>query len=80
MSLVVQTENGALLTRSSAVLHILRRLGGVWRLLAGLLVLLPASLRDRLYDGLARVRHRLFARPAELCPLIPPELRARFDL
>ena len=79
LSLVVQTEKGMLLTRSSAVLHILRRLGGVWRLLAGLLVLLPANLRDRLYDGIARIRHRLFARPGELCPLMAPTLRARFD-
>jgi predicted DCC family thiol-disulfide oxidoreductase YuxK len=79
LSMVVQTETGALLTRSAGVLHILRRLGGVWRLLAGLLVLLPASLRDRLYDGVARIRHRLFAPLAELCPLMPPSLRARFE-
>jgi predicted DCC family thiol-disulfide oxidoreductase YuxK len=79
LSMVVQTEKGTLLTRSSGVLHILRRLGGVWRLLAGLLVLLPASLRDRLYDSVARIRHRLFTPPAELCPLMPPSLRARFD-
>jgi predicted DCC family thiol-disulfide oxidoreductase YuxK len=79
LSLVVQTEKGVLLTRSSGALHILGRLGGVWRLLAGLLVLLPTSLRDRLYDSVARLRHRLFARPAELCPLMPPSLRTRFD-
>jgi predicted DCC family thiol-disulfide oxidoreductase YuxK len=79
LSLVVRTEQGTLLTRSAAVLHIMRRLGGLWRLLAGLLVLLPVGLRDRLYDGVARIRHRLFARPAETCPLMPPHLRARFD-
>jgi predicted DCC family thiol-disulfide oxidoreductase YuxK len=79
LSLVVQTEQGALLTRSAGVLHIQRRLGGVWRLLAGLLVLLPVRLRDRLYDGVARIRHRIFARPAEVCPLMPPALRTRFD-
>ncbi len=79
LSLVVQTENGALLTRSSGVLHILRRLGGVWRLLGGLLILLPPRLRDRLYDGVARNRRRFFAQPAELCPLMPPSLRERFD-
>jgi predicted DCC family thiol-disulfide oxidoreductase YuxK len=79
LSLVVRTETGTLLTRSAGVLHILRRLGGVWRLLAGLLMLLPTLVRDRLYDGVARMRHRLFARPAEVCPLMPPRLRARFD-
>jgi predicted DCC family thiol-disulfide oxidoreductase YuxK len=76
---VVQTEQGTLLTRSAGVLHILRRLGGVWRVLAGLLALLPVRLRDRLYDGVAAIRHRIFARPAEACPLMPPPLRTRFD-
>src|SRR5690349_6644154 len=79
LSLVVRTEKGMLLTRSAAVLHIMRRLGGVWRLLAGLLVLLPTGLRDRLYDGVVRNRHRLFVRPADVCPLMPPHLRGRFD-
>jgi predicted DCC family thiol-disulfide oxidoreductase YuxK len=79
LSLVVLTEQGTLLTRSAGVLHILRRLGGLWRILAGLLVLLPVWLRDHLYDGVARIRHRIFARPDEMCPLMPPALRARFD-
>jgi predicted DCC family thiol-disulfide oxidoreductase YuxK len=79
LSLVVQTEKGAILTRSAGVLHILRRLGGGWRLLAGFLAVLPVGLRDRLYDGVARIRHRLFARPTETCPLMPPALRSRFD-
>lgn len=79
LSLVVRTEKGTLLTRSAGVLHILRRLGGLWRILAGLLLLLPTVLRDRLYDGVARIRHRIFAPPAELCPLMPPHLRTRFD-
>jgi predicted DCC family thiol-disulfide oxidoreductase YuxK len=79
LSLVVQTEKGALLTRSAGVLHIMRRLGGVWRLLAGVLTLLPAGLRDRLYDGVARIRLHIFARPAEVCPRMTPQLRARFD-
>src|SRR5262249_38704783 len=52
-TIVLQREDGVLLLRSAAVLHILRRLGGVWRLLAGLLVLVPVRLRDRLYDGVA---------------------------
>jgi predicted DCC family thiol-disulfide oxidoreductase YuxK len=78
-TLVVQTEDGAFLRRSAAVLHVMRRLGGVWRLSAGLLALVPAWLRDRLYDAVAAVRHRVFARPESACPLLPPDLRARFD-
>jgi predicted DCC family thiol-disulfide oxidoreductase YuxK len=77
-SLVLRTADGTLRTRSAAVLDVLAGLGGLWRLLAGLGRLVPRPLRDRLYDGIAAVRHRLFARPADACPLVPKELRARF--
>ncbi len=79
LSMVVQTETGELLTRSAGILHILRRLGGVWRLLAGVLSLLPFSRRDWVYDEIARLRHRVFAQPKATCPLMPAELRLRFD-
>jgi predicted DCC family thiol-disulfide oxidoreductase YuxK len=78
-SLVIRTADGSLLMRSAAVLHILRRSGGVWRLLAGVAGVVLAGIRDAAYDGVARVRHRLFARPAATCPLIPATLRTRFD-
>lgn len=79
-SLVVRTADGAILTRSAGVTHILRRLGGVWRLVAMFTMLVPTAILDRLYDGLAHVRYRLFAKPAGVCPMMPPALRARFDL
>ncbi len=78
-SLVVHTVAGALLVRSPAVLHILRRLGGWWRLMAFLLAWLPRPLLDRLYYAFAALRYRLFRRPRESCPLLPASLRARFD-
>ena len=28
--------------------------------------------RDFVYDGVARIRHRVFAPPAEACPMMPP--------
>jgi predicted DCC family thiol-disulfide oxidoreductase YuxK len=78
-SLVVHTAAGAVLVRSAAVLHILRRVGGWWRLVACFLGCLPRPLLDRLYDALAAVRHRLFRRPSQSCPVIPLALRRRFD-
>ena len=77
-SLIVLTANSILLTRSAAVLHILRRLGGMWRLLAGVASVVPAVARDGLYDGIARIRHFLFRTPAQSCPLVPANLRGRF--
>jgi predicted DCC family thiol-disulfide oxidoreductase YuxK len=78
-SLVVRTSKGELLVRSAAVLHILARAGGVWGLLAGALRMLPARFRDAIYDDVAAVRYRLFRRPADACPVTPPELRSRFE-
>jgi predicted DCC family thiol-disulfide oxidoreductase YuxK len=78
-SMVLRTADGALLCRSAAVIHVLTRLGGIWRLFAGAGSLIPERVRDMLYDAIARVRHRLFTNPAEVCPIAPRELQARFD-
>lgn len=78
-SIVVLTPDGTLLARSAAVIHILERIGGPWRLLGSMLELVPRGIRDAGYDGVARARHRLFRRPAEACPVTPPELRSRFE-
>ncbi|HET9314374.1 MAG TPA: DCC1-like thiol-disulfide oxidoreductase family protein [Vicinamibacteria bacterium] len=77
-SLVLLTMDGRVLTRSAAARHLMERLGGIWRALAAVLRVVPAGLQDATYDTIARIRHRLFDRPQEACPLLPPHLRARF--
>jgi len=72
-------SEGVLLARSEAMLHILRRLGGGWRFSAGLLAAIPRPVRDAVYDFIARIRYRIFGRHDDMCPVTPPELRARFD-
>ncbi len=78
-SVVVLTDDGTLLMRSNAFVHILRRLGGGWRILAGVLAVIPRPLRDVVYDFIARIRYRVFGMRDDLCPIVPPDLRARFD-
>jgi predicted DCC family thiol-disulfide oxidoreductase YuxK len=78
-SVAVLTENGALLTRSDAFLCILARLGGIWKFTGNVLRIVPRFLRDLIYDFIARVRYRVFGTRNDLCPMIPPELRSRFD-
>ncbi|MCG8456236.1 MAG: DCC1-like thiol-disulfide oxidoreductase family protein [Holophagales bacterium] len=78
-SIVVLAESGRLLLRSSALIHVLMRLGGIWALLGRLLWIVPRPLRDLGYDLFARVRHRLVRRPEAACPVLPPQLRGRFD-
>lgn len=78
-SFVVLTRDGTLLTRSNASLHVMQGLGGAWRLLANILGLIPRALRDVVYDFVARIRYRVFGRQDNLCPVVPPNLRQRFD-
>jgi predicted DCC family thiol-disulfide oxidoreductase YuxK len=78
-SLIVQRADGALLVRSEGFAHVLIRLGGVWELLGHFLRGVPGPLRDAAYDFVARRRARWFRPPAGQCPVLPPELRARFE-
>ena len=77
-SIVVLTLEGELLQLSDAVLWLGREIGGIWATLARAGAIVPRPLRDLVYRAIARVRHRLFRRPAELCPLVPESLRDRF--
>ena len=76
---VVLTRDGALLMRSNASLHVLERLGGGWKVLGKILSAIPRSLRDLVYDFVARIRYHVFGRRDDLCPVVPQNLRARFD-
>ncbi len=77
-SLVVRSRTGAVLVRADAVLYVLSRLGGWWRVWAVVGGMLPRALRDGVYDAVARVRYRVFGRTDGMCPLVPAEQRARF--
>lgn len=66
-----------LLTKSSAVLRVLRYLGGVWRPLGVLAAIVPRALRDAVYDLVAHHRHRL-VRGGPACVVPTPEERSRF--
>ena len=79
-ALIVRTADGRLLLRSAAALALALRLGGAAAAIARVLLLVPERLRDAVYDGIARTRYRVFGRKDDACPVLPPELRARFDL
>ena len=78
-SAIVKTADGHTHTRSDAVVHILHRLGGLWRVIAAVGGLVPRVVRNAMYDGVARVRYRIFGRTKDACPLLPPDLRSRFN-
>jgi predicted DCC family thiol-disulfide oxidoreductase YuxK len=66
-----------LLSRSDAVLFVLKQLGGFWRPAASLLQLLPKFLRDATYYVVVRHRYRIFGR-SEVCTLPRDQDQSRF--
>ena len=74
---VVFADDGVLIRRSSAVVELLRQLGGPWRFVATLLWLVPGPLRDAGYRIVARSRYRIFGRQ-DTCRVPTPGERERF--
>ena len=72
------SETGAerVFVRSTAAMKLAAYLGGCWNIFLAFR-LMPAPLRDYLYDAFARNRYRLFGK-YDTCLLPPPEVRARF--
>jgi predicted DCC family thiol-disulfide oxidoreductase YuxK len=73
---LVLLEDGKIHTRSTAVLRILHRMGGVWGFLY-IFRFIPVPLRDAAYRLFARRRHRLFGRRDD-CRIPTPGQRERF--
>jgi len=63
--------------RSTAALLALAAVGGPWRLVARVLLLVPRPPRDLIYDLVARHRYRIFGKSAT-CRLPTPAERAYF--
>ena len=78
-SLVLVTPEGRLLTRSVAILALLKEMGGFWGVLGAMGRVVPRGLADWLYDAFARRRHLFASRPTEACPTVAEGLRGRFE-
>jgi len=72
-----ELTNEVLLGRSHAVQFVLRELGGMWRVFAFALWVLPRPLRDWGYGVVARNRYQMFGK-YETCPLPSEDTRSRF--
>lgn len=73
---VILVDGERIFTRSDAPLEIVRRLGGAWSLLA-VFKIIPRSIRNAVYDWIARNRYRWFGKKEE-CMLPRPEWKERF--
>lgn len=58
---IIFYDEGKLYYKSTAILKILRSLGGVW-ILANIFYLIPAFIRDTIYDLIAKYRYKIFGK------------------
>jgi predicted DCC family thiol-disulfide oxidoreductase YuxK len=72
----VLIENGKMFLRSTAALRVCRKLNPPFPLLYSLIVI-PAFIRDAVYDWVAKNRYRWFGK-MKTCWIPTPELSARF--
>lgn len=73
---VVLIENNEVFTKSGAVIRILGHLKGM-AFMAFMYKLLPVTLREMIYDFIAKRRYRWFGRQ-DKCMVPSPDLSARF--
>ena len=73
---VVLIEDGVAYVRTTAALHIARRLKGAWSWFYGFRVV-PAALRDVFYKLFAKYRYKMFGKQ-DACMMPTPEIRERF--
>ncbi|WP_102262443.1 thiol-disulfide oxidoreductase DCC family protein [Mesobacillus jeotgali] len=73
---MILIENDKVYYKSAAALRISRHLRGAWKLLY-LFMIVPAPIRNVVYDLIARNRYKWFGQK-ESCMLPPPDVRKRF--
>lgn len=76
MNSFILLDDNVLYTKSTAALRVCRRLGGLWRLMYGFIIV-PKAVRDAVYDWIAANRYRWFGRKTE-CMVPTPDLRSKF--
>ena len=73
---IIFYHNGVSLNKSTAILTILKVIGGTWGLLYGFIIM-PRFIRDLVYDCVANNRYRLFGK-FDQCKIPSPQQKKQF--
>jgi predicted DCC family thiol-disulfide oxidoreductase YuxK len=76
MNTVILIGGSHYYTKSTAALHVFKRLGGLWPLLY-VFIVIPKPIRDIIYAWVARNRYKWFGKKDQ-CMIPTPELEERF--
>ncbi len=75
----IQLElDGRQLCGATALIHILASLGGLWRIAALVMRILPTRMVDFGYAQIAKHRLQFFGRTSNACPMVPTSFQKRF--
>lgn len=69
-------SNDQYFLKSSAGLHVLKELGGLWKLFYAFIIF-PRPLRDFVYNIIAKTRYKIFGK-RDICMVPTPTLMERF--
>ena len=58
---IIFYDDGSIYYKSTAILHILRSLGGIW-VFTNVLYIIPRVVRDFIYDVIAKYRYKIFGK------------------
>lgn len=73
---VIYIKNNEVLTKSTAVLNLLKDIGGIWKIFF-LLIIIPKFFRDFIYSIVAKNRYGWFGK-TNVCMTPTAELKSRF--
>jgi len=76
METIIYLKENHVLSYSSAVLEILKDMGGIWKILT-VFKFIPTKIRDRIYQFVACKRYTFFGKRSS-CLLPTPEIKKRF--
>ena len=65
---IIFYDEGTLYYKSTAILHILRSLGGIW-VFTNVFYIIPKVVRDFIYDVIAKYRYKIFGK-LESCRML----------
>lgn len=75
-STIIYLKGDSQYIKSTAVLHILKEIGGFWQMLY-IGIIIPKPIRDFFYNLIAKYRYRIFGKRKD-CIIPGPEIKDRF--
>ena len=76
LNTVVYIKGEKYFLKSTAILNIIKDLGGYWKLFYAFIII-PKFIRDFIYDLIAKSRYRIFGKK-ESCMIPSPDINKRF--